>query len=161
MSCLIRFNGTGFELVEDLKFTNAPEYPWMMPEVEHLSYEEFFAEERGYTGSDAPWYVDYISTLNGMWYVRSVDSSTAYEWESNENGIFICRLRKEENPLHWIPNTADLVDCTQAISNTRQLYCAQKATSLSPLKISRSSETKSKRKISYEKSYCHRLSRQW
>ena len=108
---------------EPLTESDSLAYPWMMPEVDHLDYEEFFAYDRAYHGQDMPW-SDYTSALNGMWFVRSDDSSTAYEWESDENGIFICRLRKEEDPLHRIPNTADLVDCTQAISNTRQLYCA-------------------------------------
>lgn len=41
--------------VEDLKFTNAPEYPWIMPQFASIGYEGFFADGRAYYDPDAMW----------------------------------------------------------------------------------------------------------
>lgn len=99
-----------------------PEHPWMMPEVEHLGYEEFFSEERAYHDQDAPWY-SYTQGEGSFWIFENGESYTAYELESDENGFFICKNRDEENPIHRIPNTETLVGGEKIITNTRQIYC--------------------------------------
>lgn len=77
------------------------EYPWMAPEVEHLSYEEFFAEEREYQDREAPGYM--------YWTVDAGDGSyTAYVLTADENGFCISEHRNETN-VSW-----RLVLCSQS-----------------------------------------------
>ena len=129
MFCLIRFNGMGFKVVEDLKFTNAPEYPWMMPQLATIGYEEFFAYDRAYYDPEAPWY-GYTSKLNSPWFAGDGESRALYGLLLDEDGFFIYKDSKRNAPCYRIPNTENLTDCSEVITNTRQLYCAVNGTLL-------------------------------
>ena len=124
VSCLIRFSGTGFEVVEDLKFTYASEHLWIAPEfnaADSLGYEEFFAQERVYHDPDAPWY-GYIHAGNSVWFAGDGELRALYGLGSDEDGFYIYKDLRV--PYFRITNTQDLSDCSAVITNTRQLYCA-------------------------------------
>ena len=122
VSCLIRFNGAGFEVVEGLKFVYQSEYPWIAPVIEPMGYEEFFAEERSYHDLDASWY-GYTRARGSMWGVEHGETYNTYELRSDENGFYIYEYRDEKNMLYCVPNTEDLDGCAKAITNTWKLYC--------------------------------------
>ena len=124
ISCLIRFNGMGFEVVEGLNFVYESEYPWIAPIIEAIDYEEFFAMERSYHDLDAAWY-GFTRAQGSMWFVDHGDFGTAYELRSDENGFYICECSKGKNTLHRVPGTKDLDGCTKAITNTWKLYCVK------------------------------------
>ena len=124
VSCLIRFSGTGFEVVEDLKFTYASEHLWIAPEfnaADSLGYEEFFAQESVYHDPDAPWY-GYIHAGNSVWFAGDGELRALYGLGLDEDGFYIYKDLRV--PHYRITNTQDFSDCSAVITNTRQLYCA-------------------------------------
>lgn len=129
VSCLICFNGAGFETVEELKFINAPEYPWMIPKFTSIGYEEFFAHDRAYYDLDTPWF-GYGYARNSAWFAGDGEARALYGLRSDEEGFYIYENGHKQMPCYRIPNTQDLVDCNAVITNTRQLYCAVDGTLL-------------------------------
>lgn len=123
VSCLIRFNGTGFELVEDLKFIHASERPWMASEFDTappLDYEEFFAQERSYSTSSA---LSYNSSAYSTWYAGESESRARYGLRSDEDGLFVYKDSHWYTPYYRIPNTEDLNGCSALLNSPCELIC--------------------------------------
>ncbi|MBR3704050.1 MAG: hypothetical protein IKM11_00965 [Oscillospiraceae bacterium] len=123
VSCLIRFNGTGFELIEDLEFIHASERPWMASEFDTatpLGYEEFFAQERSYSTSSA---LSYNSRAYSTWYAGESESRARYGLRSDEDGLFVYKDSHWYTPYYRIPNTEDLNGCSALLTSPCELIC--------------------------------------
>lgn len=81
---------------------------WLVDVEEALSYEDYFAEERLFTGTTGLTWTSWAVPQSGKF----------YEVQTDEQGLFICEYGAD-TPIYRVPNSMKMRDCNLRLSDGR------------------------------------------